>query len=321
MAEIITVTLQTITDVRHCVKVKETARVEDLVTELYKSSGIRSKVKLLLNKEELDEKKQLIEYQIADGKVIQMLVVPPVDIKLTVHVFKKGKVTLKVANNKTPNDVRNLLLDKKYNLGVSPKVYDIYYNSIKLEYNKPLHQQGIANDSHIYMKCVDATFKVTLVDAFTYTVKQLLEVRGTDKVGDVKARVIEAINGSSGKGRKASHDSVVLFHQQLEGVDYTELDSGQLEKYEVKPYDYLFCVWYRLFADTDCPDVNHQGQLKRIYGVSPQETVISLQLKIQDQLGIPVNAQKLRVPGLIDPRADDIVGTLENLRVWNSYDT
>ena len=102
-------TLQTITDVRHCVKVKETARVEDLKTELYKSSGIRSRVKLLLNKEELDDKKQLIEYQIAHGEVIQMLVVPPVDIKLIVHIFKKGKVTLKASNNNTPNDVRDFI--------------------------------------------------------------------------------------------------------------------------------------------------------------------------------------------------------------------
>ena len=113
MAGVITVTLQTITDVRHCVKVKETARVEDLKTELYKSSGIRSKVKLLLNKEELDDKKQLIEYQIAHGEVIQMLVVPPVDIKLIVHIFKKGKVTLKASNNNTPNDVRDFINEIK----------------------------------------------------------------------------------------------------------------------------------------------------------------------------------------------------------------
>ena len=223
MAGVITVTLQTITDVRHCVKVKETARVEDLKTELYKSSGIRSRVKLLLNKEELDDKKQLIEYQIAHGEVIQMLVVPPVDIKLIVHIFKKGKVTLKASNNNTPNDVRDLLMSKKHNLGVSPKVYDMYYNSNKLKYDKPLHQQGIANDSHIYMQCGDATFKVGLVDAFSFKMKQFLEVQGTDKVCDVKDRVIEVINGSSGKVEKANPDSVVLFHQQRHSVDFTEL--------------------------------------------------------------------------------------------------
>ena len=313
MAEVITVTLQTITDVRYRVKVKETARVEDLKMELYKSSSIRSRVKLLLNKEELDDRTQLIEYKIEDGKVIQMLVVPPVDIKLTVHIFKKGKVMLKVSSNNTPYDVPDLLMDEKYNLGVSPKVYNIYYNSNKLEYDKPLHQQGIAYDSHIYMKCVDATFRVCLVDAYSFKMKQFLEVRGTDKVRSVKDRVIEAIKESSGKGRKASHDNVVLFHKQPECVDYTELDSGQLGKYEVKPYDYLYYVWYKSFSDS--PNINYQGQIKRRYGASPQETVISLQLKIQDQLGIPVNAQKLRVPGLINLHVDDIVGTLENLRV------
>ena len=96
MAEMITVTLQTITNVKYRVKVKETARIEDLKTELYKSSGIKSRVKLLLNKEELDDRKQLMEYQIEDGKIIQMLVVPPEVMNLTVHIFKKGKVTLGV---------------------------------------------------------------------------------------------------------------------------------------------------------------------------------------------------------------------------------
>ena len=278
MAETITVVLQTITDVKHRVKVKETARVEDLKNELYKSSSIRSRVKLLLNKEELDDRKQLIEYKIEDGKVIQMLVVPSVDIKLTVHIFKKGKVTLKVSNNDSPNDVRDLLMDKKHNLGVSPKVYDIYYNSNKLDYDKPLHQQSIANDSHIYMKCVDATFKVSLVDAYSFNMKQFLEVRGTDKVGDVKDKVIEAINGSSGIGKKASRDTVVLFHQQQQCVDYTELDSGQLGKFEVKPYDYLYYVWYKSFADA--ADISYQGHKRRIYGASPQETIISLQLNV-----------------------------------------
>ena len=149
----------------------------------------------------------------------------------------------------------------------------------------------------------------------SFNIKQFLKVRGTDKVCDVKERVIEAINGSSGKGKgkKASPDTVVLFHKQQQCVDYTELDSGHLGKFEVKPYDYLYYVWYKSFADA--ADISYQGKKRRIYGTSPQETVFSLKLKIQDQLGIPVNAQKLYVPGLIDPQLDDTVGTLENLRV------
>ena len=246
MAEMITVILQTITDVKYRVRVKETARVEDLKTELYKSSSIRSRVKLLVNKEELDDRKQLAEYQIEDGKVIQMLIVPSADIKLTVHVFKKGKVILKISDNDTPGRVRELLMDEKHHLGVSPQVYDLYYNSNKLDHDKPFHLQGIMNDSHIDMECADATFRVILVDAYEFIMKQFLEVRGTDKVRDVKARVIEAINTSSGKGKKADRDSVVLFHQQ--GEDYTELDSDQLKKYEVEPYDYLYYVWYKSFA-------------------------------------------------------------------------
>ena len=73
------------------------------------------------------------------------------------------------------------------------------------------------------MECGDATFKVGLVDAFSFKMKQFLEVRGTDKVCDVKDRVIEVINGSSGKVEKANPDSVVLFHQQRRSVDFTEL--------------------------------------------------------------------------------------------------
>ena len=302
-------TLQTITNAKYHVKMKETARVKDLETEIYKSSGIRSRVKLLLNKEELADRKQLMEYQIEDGKVIQLLIIPPTDINLTVHVFKKGKVVLKISDNNTPGELRDLLMDKKYSLGVSPKIYDMYYNSNKLEYDKPVHLQGIVKDSHIYMKCVDATCMVTLVDAFSFTMTQFLEVRETDNVSDVKARVIETINESSGKDEKASRDNVVLFHQQ--GDDYTALDSNQLEKYEVKPYDYLYYVWYKSFEDS--PQINYQGQLRHIYGATPLETTISLKLKIQDQLGIPIRKQHLNIPGLIKPDVDDKVRTIENL--------
>ena len=229
------------------------------------------------------------------------------------HLPRQKQVRpLRVTDNDTP-DVA-MLLDTKYNLGISPKVYDMYCNSNKLQCGKPLHLQSIENDSHIYMKFINVVFKVCLVDAYSFVMKQFLEVRRTDRIGDVKAKVIEIINNYSKKDNKANPDNVVLFHQDQQDIDYTELDSetDQLEMYEVKPYDRLVYVWYQSFTNV-APDINYKGQSKRLFGADPKETVISFKLKIQDQFGIPVKAQNLHIPGLKNPAANDKIETFENL--------
>ena len=117
MEGFITAILQTITDVKYNVKVDAMSKVEALKDELYRTTQIRNKIRLLKDKEELQDGKLLRDYNIADGTVIQVLIIPYEVIQIKIKVFKKGDVTLEVRDNDTIEDLREKLTAKKYCLG------------------------------------------------------------------------------------------------------------------------------------------------------------------------------------------------------------
>ena len=116
-ADDITVTLQTITNVNYKLKVKENDKIKKLKTRLYETSDIKHKVKLVLNKDTLDDEKRLENYDILDGSVIQILFLSPEVIAINVHVFKKGIVRLDVTDTDTVCDLREKLSETKHSLG------------------------------------------------------------------------------------------------------------------------------------------------------------------------------------------------------------
>ena len=171
---------------------------------------------------------------------------------------------------------------------------------------------GISPDCNNDVKRLDAAYKVRIVDPYTYTMMQVLDVRGTDSILNVKKRVLDLIN----REEQADDNNVVIFHEPGNNRHiFTELDcdSEKLDLYKVKPYDNLFCVFYHKTLRGRC-DVDSNGVTERIYRTSV-ESVFSFRLKIQDKHGIPFNKQKLVIPGLENPKWGDAIGTLKGLRL------
>ena len=196
MENILNITLQTLTDVKYNVTVKPTDTVEELKMKLYETTGteIRNGVRIVLNKTELDGNKSLQNHGIENFQILQMLLIPPKDITISINVFKKGSVTVKTSDNALVSDLRNALKDQKYSLGTAPRIYDLFLNSLLLEDEKPLHFYGIVDGSVIDLTSLRAaSFRVTLVDAFSYRWVRVIEVKRTDTVAKVKSKIMEVV--------------------------------------------------------------------------------------------------------------------------------
>ena len=298
MENILNITLQTLTDVKYNVTVKPTDTVEELKMKLYETTEIRNGVRILLNKTELDGNKSLQNHGIENFQILQMLLIPPNDITISVNVFKKGSVTVKTSDNTLVSDLRNALKDQKYSLGTAPRIYDLFLNSQLLEDEKPLHFYGIVDGSVIDLTSLRASFRVTLVDAFSYRWVRVIEVKGTDTVAKVKSEIMEIIKID--ERRTLRGGDLVLFYRPLNGpVTFDEMDCDALtmSKYGVEPYDELFYTRYNTGKSEDI-DIDYLRTETTISDVRSSECVISLQLKIQDQLGVPVVKQKLSIPGM-----------------------
>ena len=313
MEGFVTVALQTITDVKYDVEVKEMSKIEVLKNELYRTTGIRNKIRLLKNKEELSDGKLLRDYKIEDGNVIQMLIVPSETININVSVLKKGNVSLEASDNDTIEDLREKLTAKEYCLGSAPRVYDFYYQSHKLDSNKPLHFYGLSEGSNIDLKCHSAKMKLVLVNAQLFVKVRILEFRGTDTIEDVANKVTKVVGEV--EGTDIQNDDLVLFHSpksSSETCNELDCEALTLNDYQITPYDQLMYIRYNI-PKWDCADIEYEGRQQRIYDIESEESVCSLMLKIQDQFGVPVAKQKLTIPGMKEPTPNKKIPTLKNI--------
>ena len=295
------VTVQTLTGVKYGVTVKPTDTVEELKMKLYETTEIRNKIRILLNKAELDGNTPLQDHGIESFQILQMLLIPPEDITVTVNVFKKGSVSVKTNDNASVSDLRNALKDKKYSLGTAPRIYDLFLNSVKLDNEKLLRVYGIEEGSVLNLTSPHASFRVTLVDAFSYLFVRVMEVKGTDTVAKVKSDVAEIV--SRYEKRKVQGGDFVLYYRPAYGpVTFDELDCDALtmREYGVEPYDQLIYIRYNGINEGRSEDINinYLGAETTVYDVRTSECVLGFQLKIQDQLGVPVVKQKLSIPGM-----------------------
>ena len=307
--------LQTITDVKYDVRVKEMSKIEALKVELCRITGIRNKLRLLKNKEELDDGKLLRDYKIEDGTVIQMLIIPSETIEINVRVFKKGDVSLKVSDHNTVEDLRVKLAAEEYCLGSAPWIYDFFYNSEKLDNKKPLHFYGLYEGSKVDLCSLRAKLKLYLENAQQYKMVKILEFKGTDTIADVTGKVLKVIQQK--EAAYVQNDDIVLFHRPREcSVTFNDLDceTSTLNEYFVDHFDRLIYIRYNS-ADMCHADIEYEGKQRRIYEVKNQESVISLKLKIQDQFGVPVGKQKLIIPEINGLSYGKKIPDLTNIRL------
>ena len=298
MENILNVTLQTLTGVKYNVTVKQTDTVEELKTKLYETTEIRNKIRILLNKTELDGNTPLQSHEIESFQILQMLLIPPEDITVTINVFKKGSVSVKISDNAVVSDLRDALKDKKYSLGTAPRIYDLFLNSLLLDNKKSLHVYGIKDGSIVDLTSRRASFRVELVDAFSYCLERVIEVKRTDTVAKVKSEIMEMV--SREENRTLQGGDLVLYYHPINGpVTFDELDCDELTlgEYGVEPYDELIYIRYNTEGIEDV-NIDYLGTKTAVNGVRTKECVLGFKLKIQDQLGVPVVKQKLNIPGM-----------------------
>ena len=91
-----------------------------------------------------------------------------------------------------------------------------------------------------------------------------------------------------------------MYYHPLNGpVTFDELDCDALTlgEYGVEPHDQLIYIRYNTGNSEDI-NIDYLRTGTTVYDVRPSECVLGLQLKIQDQLGVPVVKQKLSIPGM-----------------------
>ena len=298
MENILNITLQTLTDVKYNVTVKPTDTVKELKMKLYETTEIRNAVRILLNKTELDGNKSLQNQGIENFQILQMLLIPPKDITISVNVFKKGSVSVKISDNALVSDLRNSLKDQKHSLGTAPRIYDLFWNGELLEDEKSFHVLGIVNGSILDLKSLSASFRITLVDALCYGLGGVMEVKGTDTVSKVKSKIIERVNEDEYRSVRDG-DLVLYYHPLNDPVTFDEMDCDALtmSHYGVEPYDELIFIKYNNREKGANININYLGTETIVYDVRTDECVLGFQLKIQDQLGVPVIKQKLFIQG------------------------
>ena len=197
--------------------------VEKMKMKLYETTEIRKGARILLDKTELDAKKSLQNHGIENFQILQMLLIPPKDITISVNIFKKGSVMVK----QCLSDLRNALKDQMYSLGTAPRIYDLFLNSLLLKDEKPLHFYGIVDGSVVDLTSLGASFRVTLVDAFSYQWVRIIGVKRTDTVAKVKNKIMEVV--SRDENRTVQDGDLVLYYHPLNGsVTFDELDCDAL---------------------------------------------------------------------------------------------
>ena len=176
-----------------------------------------------------------------------------------------------------------------------------------------------------------------LVYFFRYHTYNLITIKGTDTVKDLKEKVLDYINQSiEEKENKISEEKIVVFHSQKDRSGeleetrcYNELDRDVMTVFEcdIRPSDIISFIRYhsetnnKSHVGTESHNVDIKineelGQFRKICGVYVRESVHSLRLKIQHQLNIPYEKQVLSIesrknPNLSrkvdDSKFDDIV--------------
>ena len=183
-----------------------------------------------------------------------------------------------------------------------------------------MHVYGIVDGSILDLTSLRASFRVSLVDAFSYHWVKVVEVKRTDTVAKVKSEIMEIV--SRDENRSVQGGDLVLYYNPSNGpVTFDELDCDALTlgEYGVEPHDQLVYIRYNAGKSEDI-DISYLGTETTVYDVRTNECVLGFQLKIQDQLGVPVVKQKLRVPGMIEFSYGFRIEDFEGIRLERAND-
>ncbi len=299
-----------LTGTKYFLHVTPEDKVRKVKVDIFKELGIKNKVRLMWQNEQMEDCVTLRALGITDDITIQMVIEPDTQIKLRIQTLKKGMVSVIMNDSSTLKDLIKKL--STTTLMSTAHTSEFSYEQTHLsDENLPFHFYGITDGSMIVQNN-EGAFKLELIDGRDYSFIKYITVRGTDSVHNLNKKVLHYLNDAYDD--RLSEDDIVIFHKE-KTLDtniwiYNELDkeSWTLAQCGIKPLHTITIIRYHGdYGDRFSPDIKiddgSKGKKKteRAFGLYHLESVQSMRLKIQHQLHIPYEKQVLSISGMGSP--------------------
>ncbi len=300
-------TLQQLTGNKYFLEVDPKDKIRKVKLKIFEELEIKQKMRLLWQNKSLEEGVTLQASGITEDTTIQMVLEPDTKIKLNIQTFKKSNVTIELNESSTSLDLVEALSTST--LQSTPEVSDFYFGKMQLsEVEWPLYFYGITDGATVVQKH-SGVFNIAIEDACVCQSIGFIKVTGKDTIKNVREKIIDIINKSGCEEEvKVTEDDIVTFHSRsdrtvvTEGSRvYHELDRDTLTVFQcdIRPIvDIITIIRYhnahnddKASFDAMIPIKGNKYKTRKIYRVYNGESVLSVRLKIQHQLGIPFEKQ------------------------------
>ena len=269
---------------------------------------ITSPISVMKGQNILPDSSTLQRHGFTDGSTVNIVTEPEKEIKLRVKLGPK-EVTCSVINSMRMRDMKQKLVDGgivgfslgEFTLRTPTADIDRMTNGIPSQEELPLHLCGISDN--VTLKVVSETVMIQLVthsgDVLWYTFPRTMTINQMK----VKLEAIDIFFSSSTP--TPLRMGLVLFLQT--GNGYRKLEEGEEPIDSIlSDDDVIHCIEDRIFRHSDMVDVYYRSEKIGLVGVSSKDTVLTLKLRAQHQLGFPVSSVDVRRPGSSYPNKHQI---------------
>ena len=306
--------LQTLTGTKYFIEVEPQDKVRKVKVKIFTDLDIKSKVRLLWENKQLEDSITLAGQGINEDATIQMIIESDGGFLVEIKSYKKGSISMRLNESSTVHDLLRKL--RISDLLPVAHISDFYFGDIHLSDEKlPFHLYGICQGSVIDQH-YEGSFELKIDDARKFAFIRYITVNGTDTIKRLKEKILQLLNGEREEDElKLTGDDIVIFHSKHNSSISDELDrvTWTINQCQIKPLDCIRIIYYHddsgssgHIADVKVERIKRIGTTKRqkdiwaerLYGLYDQESVHSLQLKIQHQLHIPFQNQDVSITGM-----------------------
>ena len=278
---------------------------------LYQSGKVTSQVRLIQGQTVFQDDRKLSEYSLPEGATISALFEPEMDINIEVSTGQQ-KQCFTVSNTISVMALKSQI-DGIMRCGVARAKLEIRLGDVTLEDAMPLHFYGILDGSklNIVKPYVNVKIQNNKGAAIYWRIDR------KDVIKEVKVKLVASrpavpirfhlyyrnpydnnptrdfrTNQSGFNEIRGLQEGCVsvegmrLYVIRGDGEKFEELvDDETVENYKIEDGDKLFLLTYRWLHDE--VDVTVLKTKSKIYGVEPDDTCMTIKVRVQDQTGLP----------------------------------